>query len=165
MTTTQVEPAETGTQRGILASVLPYVQIARTDHWFKNSFMILGVILALFYEPQLFRRESVLPLLVALAATCLIASSNYVLNELLDGPRDRLHPEKRHLPVPSGRVKPAIGYAEWIALAVAGLWLASTLNTAFLASAASLWIMGLLYNVPPIRTKEWPYLDVLSESV
>jgi hypothetical protein len=25
--------------------------------------------------------------------------------------------------------------------------------------------MGLLYNVPPIRTKEWPYLDVLSESV
>jgi len=103
MTTTQVEPAETGTQRGILASVLPYVQIARTDHWFKNSFMILGVILALFYEPQLFRRESVLPLLVALAATCLIASSNYVLNELLDGPRDRLHPEKRHRPRPPPR--------------------------------------------------------------
>ena len=25
--------------------------------------------------------------------------------------------------------------------------------------------MGLLYNVPPIRLKEWPYLDVLSESI
>jgi 4-hydroxybenzoate polyprenyltransferase len=25
--------------------------------------------------------------------------------------------------------------------------------------------MGVLYNVPPARTKEWPYLDVLSESV
>ena len=25
--------------------------------------------------------------------------------------------------------------------------------------------MGVLYNVPPVRTKEWPYLDVLSESV
>ena len=25
--------------------------------------------------------------------------------------------------------------------------------------------MGIAYNVPPIRTKEWPYLDVLSESV
>ena len=35
-------------------------------------------------------------------ATCLVASSNYVLNELLDGPHDRLHPEKQHRPVPSG---------------------------------------------------------------
>jgi hypothetical protein len=25
--------------------------------------------------------------------------------------------------------------------------------------------MGVLYNVPPIRTKEWVYLDVLSESI
>jgi hypothetical protein len=25
--------------------------------------------------------------------------------------------------------------------------------------------MGVLYNVPPFRTKEWPYLDVLSESI
>jgi hypothetical protein len=27
-----------------------------------------------------------------------------------------------------------------------------------------LWLLGISYNVPPIRTKEWPYLDVLSES-
>ena len=26
-----------------------YVQIARIDHWFKNAFMLLGVILAVFY--------------------------------------------------------------------------------------------------------------------
>jgi hypothetical protein len=25
--------------------------------------------------------------------------------------------------------------------------------------------MGIAYNVPPLRTKEWPYVDVLSESV
>jgi decaprenyl-phosphate phosphoribosyltransferase len=25
--------------------------------------------------------------------------------------------------------------------------------------------MGVAYNVPPLRTKEWPYVDVLSESV
>ena len=25
--------------------------------------------------------------------------------------------------------------------------------------------MGLIYNVPPLRTKEWPYVDVLSESI
>ena len=143
----------------------PYVQIARVDHWFKNAFMLLGVILAVFYQPEVAAWASLVPLAVAVLATCLVASSNYVLNELLDGPSDRLHPEKRHRPVPSGLVRPAIAYAEWLALAAAGFALAWSLNPYFLASAVSLWIMGIAYNVRPLRTKEWPYVDVLSESV
>ena len=30
--------------------------------------------------------------------------------------------------------------------------------------ALALWLLGVSYNVPPVRTKEWPYLDVISES-
>jgi len=141
-----------------------YVQIARVDHWFKNVFMLLGVVLAFFYEPGLVGWSALPKLALAVFATCLVASSNYVLNELLDGPRDRLHPEKRHRPVPSGRVIPAIGYTEWILLGVIGIGLAFTINKYFALSALTLWILGVTYNVPPIRTKEWPYLDVLSES-
>jgi 4-hydroxybenzoate polyprenyltransferase len=152
-------------ERGVLSTVWPYVQIARADHWFKNAFMLLGVLLAIFYEPGLFAWSSVKPLAIAVLATCLVASSNYVLNELLDGPGDRLHPEKRHRPVPSGRIRPAIAYAEWLVLAAIGFALARSLNFYFLASAVWLWVMGIAYNVPPLRTKEWPYLDVLSESV
>jgi len=147
------------------AGIRPYVQIARVDHWFKNAFMLLGVVLAVFYQPQVFAWSSVLPLILAVAATCLVASSNYVLNELLDAPRDRLHPEKKHRPVPSGQVKPALAYAEWLILAAAGFTLALSINFYFFAAALSLWIMGVFYNVPPLRTKEWPYLDVLSESI
>ncbi|HEX7778287.1 MAG TPA: UbiA family prenyltransferase [Vicinamibacterales bacterium] len=147
------------------SAIWPYVQIARADHWFKNAFMLLGVVLAMFYEPSLLSWSSVPPLAIAVLATCLVASSNYVLNELLDGPHDRLHPSKRNRPVPSGRIRPAIAYAEWLALAGAGFALALSLNFYFFLSALALWIMGLAYNVPPLRTKEWPYLDVLSESV
>src|SRR5439155_25398592 len=50
-------------------------------------------------------------------------------------------------------------------LAVVGFGLALSLNVLFFLSALSLWVMGIFYNVPPIRTKEWPYLDVLSESI
>jgi decaprenyl-phosphate phosphoribosyltransferase len=153
--------AEVGRRRGLW----PYVQIARVDHWFKNSFMALGVVLAFFYQPTLWSWASVWPLAVALLATCLVASSNYVLNELLDGPRDRMHPVKRHRPVPSGQVVASIAYAEWLVLAAAGFALAWSLNWWFLASAVWLWVMGVLYNVPPIRTKEWAYVDVLSESI
>lgn len=147
--------------RGVRA----YAQIARVDHWFKNAFMVLGVMLAFFYEPRVATVASLMPLALAVIATCLVASSNYVLNELLDGPRDRLHPEKKFRPVPSGQVKPAFAYLEWLLLAVAGLGLAATLNWWFFASALWLWVMGIAYNVPPVRTKEWPYVDVLSESI
>ena len=148
-----------------MAGLMPYIRIARIDHWFKNSFMLLGVVLAFFYQPALMEWSSAAPLALALLATCLVASSNYVLNELLDGPQDRMHPVKRHRPVPSGQVLPAIAYAEWIALAIAGLGLAWSINAAFFWSALWLWVMGVLYNVPPVRTKEWPYVDVLSESI
>jgi 4-hydroxybenzoate polyprenyltransferase len=141
------------------------VQIARIDHWFKNAFMLLGVILAVFYQPEVATWSSLLPLTLAVVATCLVASSNYVLNELLDAPNDRLHPEKKHRPVPSGQVRASIAYAEWIGLAIAGLSVAWSLNIYFFLSALFLWVMGVAYNVPPLRTKEWPYVDVLSESV
>ena len=150
-------------QTGI--DVWAYVQIARVDHWFKNVFMLLGVILAVFYQPEVARWSSLWPLTIAVLSTCLVASSNYVLNELLDGPHDRLHPEKRHRPVPSGRVRPTLAYAEWLLLAAVGFGLALSINKYFFASALWLWLMGIAYNVPPLRTKEWPYLDVLSESV
>ena len=155
----------TATEGRVSTGIWPYVQIARVDHWFKNSFMLLGVILAFFYEPSVAAWSSLWPLAVAVLATCLVASSNYVLNELLDAPGDRLHPQKKFRPVPSGQVKSAIAYTEWLVLAAIGFGLAASLNLYFFASALWLWVMGIAYNVPPLRTKEWPYLDVLSESV
>lgn len=152
-------------ERRLGSTVWPYVQIARVDHWFKNAFMLLGVILAVFYRPDVLTPTSLWKLLVAVTATCLVASSNYVLNELLDGARDSAHPDKRRRPVPSGKIRPAVAYVEWAGLAIAGFVLAGTLNAYFLGSAMLLWLMGVAYNVPPLRTKEWPYLDVLSESI
>lgn len=143
----------------------PYVQIARLEHWFKNVFMLLGVVLALFYVPTLATLGMLWHLILGLAATCLIASSNYVINELLDASHDRFHPVKKHRPVPSGKVRRPLAIAEWLFLGMLGIGLASTVNRSFLLSGVALWVMGVFYNVPPIRTKELPYLDVLSESV
>src|SRR5690242_11527059 len=83
----------------------PYLAIARPDHWFKNVFMALGVLLAVFYHPELLREEILERILWAVATTCVIASSNYVLNEILDAVTDLSHPVKRFRPIPSGRVR------------------------------------------------------------
>jgi decaprenyl-phosphate phosphoribosyltransferase len=158
---TSARPSSTSS---VIDRIWPYVQIARVDHWFKNAFMLLGVVLAFFYQPELLTWSSGRALILALIATCLIASSNYVLNEQLDGPGDRLHPKKRFRPVPSGKIRPALAYLEWLLLGAAGMSIAVLVNPPFAFSALGLWILGVTYNVPPVRTKEWPYIDVLSES-
>src|SRR3954449_11217984 len=76
-------------------AIKDYIAIARPDHWCKNVFMVLGVLLAYFYHPVPFGWETVAQLVWAVAATCLVASSNYVLNEILDARTDREHPVKR----------------------------------------------------------------------
>lgn len=127
--------------------------------------MLGGVVLAAFYSPDAIARFPVLSLILGLIAVCLVASSNYVINEVLDAPNDRLHPTKKSRPIPAGLVKLPIAYAEWIGVGIVGLTFAWLVNRPFFYSALALWIMGVFYNVPPMRTKELPYLDVLSESV
>ncbi len=127
----------------------PYIQIARVDHWFKNVFM-----LAFFYEPSLFTWAGVFRVGGALLATCLVASSNYVLNELLDAPMDRFHPVKKHRPVPSGKIHPTLALLEWLLLGVSGAGIAFLINLYFMVVVLALWVMGVVYNVPPVRTKE-----------
>lgn len=149
----------------LASSVSAYAAIARPDHWFKNVFMLLGGLLACFYHPEVFGWSLVTHIGWALLTTCVIASSNYVINEVLDAPRDRSHPVKRHRPIPSGRVWVPAAYVEWVALGVLGLGLAAAVNRPFFYSALFLLIMGMIYNIPPVRAKEYPYIDVLSESV
>jgi len=163
--TTETEPAGPPARSSFLGSLKPYLAIARPDHWFKNVFMALGIVLAYFCHPELFGLAVLGPILWAVAATCLIASSNYVLNEILDAPTDRSHPVKRFRPIPSGKVILSLAYAEWVILGAMGLIMAAALNGPFFLSALTLLLMGLVYNVPPVRSKDLPYLDVLSESV
>lgn len=142
-----------------------YLEIARLDHWFKNAFMLLGVFVALFVEPESAGWGLVPTVALAFLATCLVASSNYVLNETLDAAFDRKHPTKSTRPAAAWEVRRSYALGEWLALGALGLGLAWAVGSGFAAAALALWVMGVVYNVRPLRTKEVPYLDVLSESV
>ena len=145
--------------------IVPYIKIARPDHWFKNVFMIPGIFLVYFFFPDEIEGVPWLSILIGFASACLVASSNYVINEILDAERDRFHPEKKTRPIPSGEVKIGVAWVEWLVLGVVGIGLGGLISLPFCLSVASLWVMGLIYNVPPVRMKNLPYGDVLCESV
>ena len=142
-----------------------YIKIARPDHWFKNVFMIPGMLLGWLVAPPKNAMSILGWVFVGVMATCLICSSNYTLNEFLDATTDRKHPQKRNRPAAAGRVKAFWVYIQWIFLAVAGLTLSWVVGWQFFICEATLFVMGIVYNVPPVRSKDLPYLDVLSESI
>jgi decaprenyl-phosphate phosphoribosyltransferase len=143
----------------------PYLKIARFDHWFKNVFMLPGFVVAYYARPELLDISVIWEIPLALLAAGCVASSNYVINELLDAPYDALHPVKKNRPIPSGLVKRNLALLEWVFFAIIGLGVAATLGSRFFSVALMLWVMGCVYNIPPIRSKDKPYLDVLTESI
>ena len=151
--------------RTFLGTLQPYLQMARVDHWFKNAFMLLGVLIALFHRPDLFSLDSLNRVTAALLIACVIASSNYVLNEYLDAPLDRLHPTKRWRPAARGLVQGWAALLLWGALGAFGILAGFRLNPAFGTVCFVFWAMACAYNIPPVRTKDVAYLDVVSESI
>jgi decaprenyl-phosphate phosphoribosyltransferase len=102
---------------------------------------------------------------LSLIPACFIASANYILNEILDAPFDRLHPTKKDRPVPSGKVRVSILWAMMAGLCVIGFGMAALVfNMGYLIALALLLLSGFVYNVPPIRLKDRAFLDVVAES-
>jgi len=141
--------------------------ICRVDHWIKSVFVVSGTVVALAIDHSTARSwtDIVRHVGLGLLATCLIASSNYVINEVLDAPSDRKHPTKRLRPVPSGQVSVPLAYVQWVGLMLVALGISLRVSTSFAVTMLILWVMGCLYNIPPIRSKDLPYVDMLSEAV
>lgn len=145
-------------------NITEYIKIARIDHWFKNIFMLPGVALALILV-DLKIGDILIPLIIGVLSTCLIASANYVINEWLDAEFDKYHPVKKNRPSAVGNIQAKYVTIEYAILSFSGLFLAYLLTPEFFAFAVFLLVMGVIYNVRPFRTKEIAFVDVLSESI
>jgi 4-hydroxybenzoate polyprenyltransferase len=151
--------------RAARPSLRGHIAIARVDHWFKNVFVIPGIVAAIGVDPAHVAPHLAERISLGLLSICLVASSNYVVNEVLDAPSDRAHPVKFARPVPSGMVSIPLAYVQWIALMIVGVWIGYRISLSFAITVFVLWVMGCIYNIPPVRSKDLTYVDVLSEAV
>ena len=120
--------------QGLLVSLRP-------RQWIKNLFVLGGLIFA----QELFTRAAWVAL-AAFAVFCLLSGAVYLLNDIADRERDRLHPTKRLRPIASGRV--GVGQAAVVAilLIVVALAVSWMIGRAFTAAAVAYVLLLGLYS-------------------
>ncbi len=114
----------------------------RPKQWTKNVFVWAAVV----FDVKLFQLEPFLRTLAAFVLFCLISSAVYIINDLVDMPKDRLHPEKRNRPLASGALNPNIAIAGAVIIVLGCLPAALSLNWQFTAILYGYLLLMIAYS-------------------
>ena len=126
----------------------------RPRQWIKNLFVLAGLIFARkLFTPLLW------PALAALALFCALSGAIYLLNDVADYEKDRLHPTKRNRPVASGALPRSTALRIGAGLLIGSLSLSFLLSVSFGAVAFAYAALLVLYSV---TLKHEVILDVLT---
>jgi 4-hydroxybenzoate polyprenyltransferase len=100
------------------------IQTMRLRQWSKNVIIYAGLV----FDGKLFDGTLLLATTLVVLCFCLVSSSVYIINDLADIEKDRLHPRKKLRALPSGQLQPRFAAVAAVLLAVIGIALAAWLN-------------------------------------
>jgi 4-hydroxybenzoate polyprenyltransferase len=134
--------------------LIPLLKTMRPRHWIKNGLLFIPLI----FDKQLTNWPALGRIIAGFVLFCLLSSLIYIINDLVDLEADRVHPQKRLRPLPSGALKLSTARKAGIVLAVVIFIPASLLSLTFALIGLTYLVLNLAYSA---WLKHTPILDVM----
>jgi len=144
-----------GEGNGGIHVITGLIRTMRPKQWTKNVF----VFAALVFDRKLFVPLLFAKTIIAFILLCMISSTVYLINDLVDIEKDRQHPRKRQRPLPSGQLKPGVAIAAAVVIPAICLPLSFLLNFYFGLIATGYLLVMIAYS---FWLKNMVIIDVLT---
>jgi 4-hydroxybenzoate polyprenyltransferase len=133
-------------------SIIVHAKVLRPHQWVKNTLVFLPLLAAHKFDAQTLRLS-----VLAFVSFSLVASSAYVVNDLLDLAADRAHPRKSGRPFASGNIPVSRG--GWMAagLLLSGIATSAVVGRGFILVMIVYYVLTLAYS---LHLKKTVILDI-----
>jgi 4-hydroxybenzoate polyprenyltransferase len=128
---------------------------ARPRQWLKNTALFATI----FITGHVFEKQAITATLFGFIAFCLLSSSNYIFNDIMDTERDKKHPFKKYRPIASGKIPPSVAFAVSFLFVSAGLIISYFLGPAFFVLSLVFIILEYSYT---LFLKHITVIDILA---
>ncbi|MHA1271564.1 MAG: UbiA family prenyltransferase [Candidatus Helarchaeota archaeon] len=152
-----------------MGKIKAIIKLIRPTQYYKNALVFLGAIFAerlmgpnlheLFWTYYL--------LIVGFICFCMISSSNYIINDIIDMKKDKLHKEKKNRPLPSGKISKSFAIILFLIFLITPLAVSFIISYQindywFFIFVILIFITGQAYN---IYLKKISIVDILALSL
>lgn len=114
----------------------------RPRQWIKNGL----VFMALLFDQKLTDWHLLLRTILAFILFCMVSSMVYIINDLVDIEKDKLHPKKRNRALPSGQLKPWFAILAAVGILIVSLPLSFWLDRNFGLIIVTYLLLNLAYS-------------------
>ncbi|NVM31884.1 MAG: UbiA family prenyltransferase [Candidatus Helarchaeota archaeon] len=141
-----------------MSKLLDYIKLLRPSQWYKNLLIPAVGIFAI----NVFEFIIYLNLMFGFLIACGIAGANYIINDIMDAERDRIHPDKKARLIASGEI------SKRRAALIASVLLIISLGSSFLITfwfgivMLSFFLLAQLYS---FVLKKIAFADILTISI
>ncbi len=131
------------------------LKTARPRQWLKN----LAIFTTILFTGQLFSQTPLMKSTWGFFAFCLLSSSNYIFNDILDAPADRKHPFKKFRPIASDSLPTHIAILVSVLFAMSGIAISRTIGGSFFVFAIVFLLLQYAYS---LFLKHISVIDILT---
>jgi len=140
------------------SKLLVYLRALRVNQWIKN----LVVFTAVIFSGRLFYYDSLLQTVSVFFIFCLLSSTSYVLNDIIDYNNDRKHPYKKNRPIASGAISIPTATFLVILLTIVSLTLALLFSLPLFLLSLCFILLHFFYS---LYLKKKPVADIFAISL